>query len=87
MEHPRGVVFHFSLFKIEVLRLVVRQARWQAHAAAVAVLVRTAIPTRWPEQKKPVRTLSCLHMVQNTMVQQFLFVLRVKWTVLKLFLN
>lgn len=46
MKHPSGVVFHFSLFKVKVFRLVVRQPRWQAHS--IAVLIPTATSTRWP---------------------------------------
>lgn len=50
MEHASGVVFHFSLFKVEVLRLVVRQARWQTDA--IVVLVITTTPARWPAESK-----------------------------------
>lgn len=64
MEHPSRVVFHFSLFKVEILRLVVRQTRWQTHAP-VAVLIRTATPTRWPMQNKHVKTLPYAQ-TQNT---------------------
>lgn len=42
MEHASRVVFHFSLFKVEVLRLVVCQARWQTDAIAVLVTPTTS---------------------------------------------
>lgn len=50
MEHSSRVVLHFSLFKVEVFRLVVRQTRRQTHP--VAVLIATTTPTRWPKDKR-----------------------------------
>lgn len=46
MEHSSRVVLHFSLFKVEVLRLVVSQARWQTDS--VAVLIAPTTSARWP---------------------------------------
>lgn len=57
MEHSSGVVFHFSLFEVEIFRLVVRQARWQTHA--VAVLIAPTTSTRRPKQ------IQLLHYFQH----------------------
>lgn len=46
MEHPSGVILHFSLFEVEIFRLVVSQARGEADA--IAVLITTTASTRWP---------------------------------------
>lgn len=50
MEHSRGVIFHFSLFEVEIFRLVVCQTGRQTYA--IAVLITATTSTRWPEYRK-----------------------------------
>lgn len=50
MEHSRGVIFHFSLFEVEIFRLVVCQTGRQTYA--IAVLITPTTSTRWPEFRK-----------------------------------
>lgn len=60
MEHSSGVVLHFSLFEVEIFRLVISQARGQADA--IAVLVTTTASTRRPVQISQLETAFIKYM-------------------------
>lgn len=60
MEHSSGVVLHFSLFEVEIFRLVISQPRGQADA--IAVLVTTTASTRRPVQISQLETASIKDM-------------------------
>lgn len=52
MEHARGVILHFGLFKIKVLGLIVRNASGQGDAAVLILCAGAGAATRWPRGKQ-----------------------------------